>query len=882
MIKIFSPIAVYMRVMITAGAGICALMSYAGDIEIFKPAGPPEGFEPVRMTIRSNGVYYVDAGVVAGLMEVAEEDVSALFENGSVSLRSRGQEKGYIPAENGDGIYFYGECVESIYTDVNVYWLRWYDGTPVHEANGEAPVAASEPTVAPRAIHAEQNSVAVIGFADDPEEDYWIWEYIVSGDAMDGSRTFEIDVIAPAAGENTASLKVNLKGATSTGTALEHHALVEVNGTAVGEGAWTGAVDHEFTVSFSQGLLREGSNSVDVTGVLDSGAPESIFYVDSFDLTYVGKHEAVNDETVVRSGENAVVTVGGFTGATVRVASLRDGGIWRSRPCSTVGGPVYRAAFAPEDASTEYAVFNLAGRPAPESIEAVTLGGLKAQSGDSRFVVITVPEFDSAAQRLVDHRESKGLKGSVVHTEDIYNDFSYGIETPWAIRDFLAYTATNWSEPVEYVLLAGEGTYDYNDRLGYGDNIIPSPFVATPHGLYASDGRLADFDGNGVPDVPVGRLPVMTSEELESAVDKIIAYEQSGNGTWKKQVVMVADKPDAGGVFQESGKSVAALVPGDYSIQTIYRSEHDVNTASNMLEQSLNDGAAFIGYFGHAGLDQLGGRLSRTNALFVSEQVASLSNADRSAIMTSMSCVMGHYAAPGYDCLGEKLVLGRTSGVVAVWAPSGLSMNRSAEKLSREFYSSVFENGISVLGDAIVKAEADYSADNESSYLTDIYNLMGDPAMEIAGFTASYKYLFSQWRSDVFSYQELQDEGISGKGADPDNDGLVNLGEYAFFSDPKMAVSASGVLMIDNTVPGGPEEAYDIVVQFERRKGTGQVTYLVEVSDDLRTWLSDSAHIVNTEILENADDEKETVKVYVKSPAMDRSRGFVRVRVIED
>ena len=73
----------------------------------------------------------------------------------------------------------------------------------------------------------------------------------------------------------------------------------------------------------------------------------------------------------------------------------------------------------------------------------------------------------------------------------------------------------NWIKPPKYVVLAGNGTYDYKNHDGYGGNLIPTLMANTPMGLYASDSLFAEFDGDHVPKIAVGRLPVLTAEELE-------------------------------------------------------------------------------------------------------------------------------------------------------------------------------------------------------------------------------------------------------------------------------------------------------------------------------------------------------------------------------
>jgi len=115
------------------------------------------------------------------------------------------------------------------------------------------------------------------------------------------------------------------------------------------------------------------------------------------------------------------------------------------------------------------------------------------------------------------------------------NEFNYGLYKPEAIRDFLSYAYHNWEKAPRYLVLAGEGTFDYRNNQGYNDNLVPAILVETPYGLFASDNRYADVDGDdGVPDMAVGRLPVMTSEELDAVISKITAYETAGGNRAKR------------------------------------------------------------------------------------------------------------------------------------------------------------------------------------------------------------------------------------------------------------------------------------------------------------------------------------------------------------
>ena len=103
--------------------------------------------------------------------------------------------------------------------------------------------------------------------------------------------------------------------------------------------------------------------------------------------------------------------------------------------------------------------------------------------------------------------------------------------SPLAIRDFLADAYAKWGgKKVKYAVLAGKGTYDYKDYLGFGDNLVPVILARTPDGLFAADKEFGDVTGaNGLPEIAIGRLPVVTNDELRVLIAKINGYEAAGS-----------------------------------------------------------------------------------------------------------------------------------------------------------------------------------------------------------------------------------------------------------------------------------------------------------------------------------------------------------------
>jgi len=680
--------------------------------------------DEAKIIVKEKGLYYLDAAVIAEVLGMSSGQVTQRIKNHHFLLTNQGQEVAYIPAEGDAGLYFYGDGINSLYTDENIYWLEKGKGLNMGSVYGGLPSPTSGNETFANTLHIEEDHYALTALYRDPETDYWLWDYITAGQV---GKTFTFYAHGAAEG-GSANITVHLKGATNAPVSPDQHAKVSLNGSLIGESEWNGTNDHTFTISISQSLLIDGENTIEVAGILNNGVPYSIFYVDSFDLSYHRHYRAVNNRLLCRGDQNPVITIDGFTDPNIMVFEVTD----PLQPKLVTGtfidtGSSYRVSFIPSSSESRYLALNAYGQHAPVSVFANKSSDLKKNQNSADYVVIAPEGLEDAVQGLTSLRERKGLETMVVELEDIYDEFNYGISNPHAIKAFLSYAYHNWrGNGPEYVVLAGEGTYDYKDNLGYEGNLVPPILMKTPHGLFASDNHFADVVGeDGVPEIAIGRLPVVTEEELQTLIDKISDYENA-SGVWTSRVMMLADDPDGGGNFPADSDILANLFPG-YTIDKIYLPDYPtVDEARQEVLNGFNTGALLVNYIGHAGITKLA-----TEGLLRTEDVSSLQNGDKLPVLTAMTCVVGRFALPGYDTLSEELLLKNNGGVVAVWAPTGASLNSLAFMLAEEFFKVAFQEQEKIIGKALVRAMANYASIGGQTYMLNIYTLLGDPALEI-------------------------------------------------------------------------------------------------------------------------------------------------------
>jgi hypothetical protein len=359
-------------------------------------------------------------------------------------------------------------------------------------------------------------------------------------------------------------------------------------------------------------------------------------------------------------------------------------------------------------------------------------------SAGAQYVVVAPTHLLGQATQLTALRRS--MTTMVVDIEDVYDEFNHGLASPRALQEFMAWAAANWSVAPEYLVLVGAGTFDYKDYNQLGGNLIPPALVGTPQGIYASDQLFGDVDGDEVPDVAVGRIPVLTVAELQGYIQKLRRVERDSGPDWRGSTLFVADDQDDGGDFKLSANRVSAHLGPQFTVQQILLDDlnsADPAAAKQQVIDALNAGVGFFNYTGHGGvtlLAEFGDPLHDPPVplipMLTTDDAAALTNADRPPVMAALTCVAGRFEVPAFESMAEAMVLNPNGGAVAAWAPSGLSYNVDAERLNRAFVDAAFGQDIT-LGQAVREALATYAAEGFYRHLLLVYNVFGDPALSM-------------------------------------------------------------------------------------------------------------------------------------------------------
>ena len=310
--------------------------------------------------------------------------------------------------------------------------------------------------------------------------------------------------------------------------------------------------------------------------------------------------------------------------------------------------------------------------------------------------------------------------------EEIADEFGYGQPSAEAIRSFIAYAYHSWAAPsARYVLLLGDASYDPRRFMATSQaSPLPALFVRSSYLWTASDPRLAAVNGDdGLPDLAIGRLPATSLEQAQTLVDKLLAWEDSGQGL-AGAATLVADNPDPGGDFEANARDIAeSYLPGRSELVLL----RELGTGTRpRIQAALDSGLSFLSYVGHGGA-----------AVWASENVwnswdaASLLAQSQQPLLLTMNCLNGYFVAPAFDSLSESLVKAAGRGAIAAFSPSGLSLDGPAHQYQRALLAELTSGRHERLGDAITAAQTAYSRSGLMPELLSIYHLLGDPAMRI-------------------------------------------------------------------------------------------------------------------------------------------------------
>jgi len=668
--------------------------------------------------------------------------------------------------ENSDYILFYGKAVDNWnplegsndfyqhyinhYTSENIYWLTWNNNGVGRRMQNKASPSFPDLNITPDFLGLDYDEDEINNFLNSGLN--WFGR-LVAGNTEQG---YSVYLPNPNNQLNNVYFRFQCLGITS-GT---HNFTIYLNNQLLTNFSFSGSdrlETHEVQNTIS--LSENGYNSLKIK--YSSASSESQVYVDWFEIQY--KKQIIADNNYLLFNQTAdgpqKYRITNFQNNQIEVYDITD---WLNVQLVTntelLSGTVTFADAATGFPRRRYIALTPEAYLQPEKIEPVIFADLRNSISGADFIIITHNDFYEAVVPLKHHRELyDSLMTEVIKISDIYNEFSWGLVDPIAIRDFIKFAYDNWNPTPKYVLLCGDGDYDYRNILSNLDkNWIP-PYETTE--LSENSNRTMDdffvqvSGSDNYPDLAIGRFPVQTVEEAENVIEKIIEYDTSPVWSstqsqsledWRNIVTMVGDDEyssehkDEIMHTRDAEHIMENYIPSSFNKEKIYLIEFPAikepsisgfrkPAATEALMKRINNGTLILNYIGHGAPDIW----AHERVLLGSRDFERIQNQSKLPLWVAATCDFGRFDDPMEQGLAEMLFVAKQRGGIAFMTSARLAYASDNAELNREFYDQLFKGDYGPterLGVALIRAKINsYSSINDQKY-----HLFGDPTLRLA------------------------------------------------------------------------------------------------------------------------------------------------------
>jgi hypothetical protein len=371
------------------------------------------------------------------------------------------------------------------------------------------------------------------------------------------------------------------------------------------------------------------------------------------------------------------------------------------------------------------------------------------------LLIVTHPLFTNEANRLAEfRRKNDGLTVQVVETSCIFQEFSSGNKDITAIRDFARYLYLKDKTKLKYLLLFGDCSYDYKNRITPNTNFVPvyqaRNSLSKTMGFSSDDyygffdeneGEWAEsFANNDKMEIGIGRLPVRNQTEARLIVDKIIRYSTHPEqlGEWINEITFLTDDGDNNSHMIDVDKYIIKdIIYVKYPhlrVNKLYLNSYNqistpVGQRSPALQSDLNriinKGTLVLNYTGHGNENQLA-----SEALITNQSLRNLTNNHKMFLLVTATCEFGKYDDPAITSGGEYALLNPNGAAIACLTTTRPVYQSSNRLINQALFRCLFEkidNNFPRLGDIIkiTKNNSITGVNNRN------YALLGDPSLTL-------------------------------------------------------------------------------------------------------------------------------------------------------
>lgn len=369
------------------------------------------------------------------------------------------------------------------------------------------------------------------------------------------------------------------------------------------------------------------------------------------------------------------------------------------------------------------------------------------------YVVLAADSLADAAKGFADYRASAGHEVALLKMSEVLADGGDPVEAIRArVRGYRELLAP---ERPLFLLLVGTaapgGPVDA-DTVPLGNYIEMLPSAPEPRDV-ATDHLYADLDGDDMPEVAVGRLPVGSAAAVDEILLKVVRHEaEYAAGRWNRRINMFASSYDQGelvdNLVEMLVNKVLDEISQDFDITMTYAHQSSPyayvpQQFSDQVVSRIEEGALMVTYIGHGSATSFPPFVwsGVPYPLLDVDALAALDIRHRSPILTLVACAMGSFAA------GESVsaaLVGAPGGPVAVLSSTENSDTYPNTIFIRELGQVVTGERPATLGEAFVRAKTRVltQADSLRHQLDNVFGLVVSDA-DLEALRRSHLYMYT-------------------------------------------------------------------------------------------------------------------------------------------
>lgn len=364
------------------------------------------------------------------------------------------------------------------------------------------------------------------------------------------------------------------------------------------------------------------------------------------------------------------------------------------------------------------------------------------------------------------HETEDGLSTDVVNLQYI--------EDNWA-GDLKAYISHLYDSGTQYVVLVGDANdhelwddvdvwsvngwddikpdytsqpeHDIISADYYLDQASPDASMSYFTPYYASELPKSDVDGDGYPEMVIGRIPAHCMEDVLSYTAKAVDYIQDtgdiSDDQWVDEISFWIDSRhmagNDGGFADSLGMDLLNYIPGEYNSHVIKNEPCpgclDYAERESLAVNEFDSGRSLIVSFGTvANCYRLNDWLDVRNGFTVSK----LDDNKVFPFLLAISCEQGAFDETESPNSGrpicERLLFDDSRGPMSIFAPTRGSWQTGNHLMGKLVLEYLYQNGAQSLGHACMAAQRDMLWIHQNyTDLAKSYVFLGDPALFLAG-----------------------------------------------------------------------------------------------------------------------------------------------------